>query len=139
LEDAFRDLLMKFNIERKFEILLRFDRFAKRRVLSRELQLNLYRVLQEQLRNILKHAKATRVEVFVSVYNDVLIFRIIDNGIGVDLQQSKKGIGLANMTRRIELFSGSFAIFSPPGGGCEVRVEIPLSKAPPIKGTASRG
>jgi PAS domain S-box-containing protein len=138
LEDAFKDLLTKFNIERKFEVLLRFDRFAKKRVLSRELQLNLYRVLQEQLRNILKHAKATRVEVFVSIYNNVLLFRIIDNGVGLNSQQGKKGIGLANMNRRIELFSGSFAIISPPEGGCEVRVEIPLAKAPPVKKATSR-
>jgi PAS domain S-box-containing protein len=138
LEDAFKDLLIKFNIEGKFQILLRFDRFAKKRALARELQLNLYRILQEQLRNILKHAKATKVEVFMSIYNDVLIFRIIDNGVGLNAEQSKKGIGLANMKRRAELFSGSFAIFSPAGGGCEVRVEVPLPKVSPVKRVASR-
>jgi PAS domain S-box-containing protein len=133
LENAFEDLLTKFNIENKFEILLRFDRFAKKRVFSRELQLNLYRVLQEQLRNILKHAQATRVEVFVSIYNEVLLFRIIDNGVGLDPQQGKRGIGLANMNRRIELFSGRFTIISPQEGGCEVRVEIPLAKVAPAR------
>jgi PAS domain S-box-containing protein len=133
LENAFEDLLTKFNVEKKFEILLRFDRFAKKRILGRELQLNLYRILQEQLKNILKHAHATRVEVFVSIYNEVLLFRIIDNGVGLDVQQGKKGIGLANMNRRIELFSGQLEIISPQGGGCEVRVEIPLAKAPPVK------
>jgi len=138
LEDAFKDLLFKFNVERKFEISLRFDRFAKKRALARELQLNLYRILQEQLRNILKHAGATRLEVFMSIYNDVLIFRIIDNGVGLNAEQSKKGIGLANMKRRAELFSGSFAIFSPAGGGCELRVEVPLPRSSAAKRVASR-
>jgi|GEM_PF-2346376 PAS domain S-box-containing protein len=139
LEDAFKDLLIKFNIEGKFQILLRFDRFAKKRALPRELQLNLYRILQEQLRNILKHAKATKLEVFMSIYNDVLIFRIIDNGVGLNSEESKKGIGLANMKRRAGLFSGSFAIFSPAGGGCEVRVEVPLPRSSPVKRIATRG
>ncbi len=133
LEDAFKDLLHKFNIEGKFQILLRFDRFAKKRGLARDLQLNLYRILQEQLRNISKHAKATKLEVGMSIYNDVLIFRIVDNGVGLSSEQSRKGIGLANMKRRAGIFSGSFEIFSRAGGGCEVRVEVPLAKSSPIK------
>ena len=55
--------------------------------------------------------------------------KIIDNGVGFNAAASKGGIGLANMKRRVQLFSGTFAIYSEVGDGCEVIVEIPLSGA----------
>ncbi len=127
LEDAFMDLLRSFNIEKKFEISLHFDELSKTRTLSRELQLNLYRILQEQLRNILKHAQASAIRVSVSTQNNLLQMKIADNGIGFDVESKKGGIGLANMNRRVQLFSGNFIIHSEIGNGSELLVEIPLS------------
>jgi PAS domain S-box-containing protein len=127
LVDAFEHLLVSFNIDRKYEILLNFDGPSKRSPFSRDMQLNLYRILQEQMKNILKYANATRIEVEVIINNNILKMRIADNGVGFDTDESKGGIGLANMTRRSELFSGNFAIHSTVGNGCEILVEIPLS------------
>ncbi len=128
LDDAFKHLLNSFNIEKKYEISLHFDTVAKSYPISRELQLNLYRILQEQLRNILKHAKASRIEVIVTIKNNILQMRIADNGIGIDTKTIKEGIGLANMNRRAQLFSGKFTLVDPvEEKGCEVLVEIPLS------------
>ena len=53
--------------------------------------------------------------------------RIADNGVGFDVESMKGGIGLANMNRRVQLFSGNFNVNSAVGNGCEVLVEIPLS------------
>ncbi|MDE3144967.1 MAG: PAS domain S-box protein, partial [Bacteroidota bacterium] len=128
LEDTFKYLLTSFNIEKKYEIELYFDNTAKNYPLSRELQLNLYRILQEQLRNILKHAKATRIEVEATINNNVFQMRIADNGVGFNNEIGKAGIGLANMNRRAQLFSGKFAIKNAGvGKGCEVLTEIPLA------------
>jgi signal transduction histidine kinase len=53
---------------------------------------------------------------------------ITDNGIGFDNSIAKQGIGLANMKRRTELFSGKFEINTLPGNGCTILIDIPLAK-----------
>ena len=98
--------------------MLHFDDAVKKYPISLEIQLNLYRILQEQLRNILKYANATLIEVDVLIHNNNLKMRISDNGIGFNVDTVKGGIGLANMKRRAELFSGKFEIDSSPGNGC---------------------
>lgn len=128
LEEAFVGLLNSFNMGDKYSISLNVDTQFKQQALNRDLQLNLYRILQEQLRNIMKHAKATTIDVEVSVKNDNrLEMGIADNGIGFDAKTIKGGIGLANMNRRVQLFSGTFTINSAPGKGCKVLAEVPLS------------
>lgn len=126
LEEAFTRLFDSFNPEEKIEYFLHFDRSVMDYPISLEIQLNLYRILQEQLRNILNYAHASAVDVFVSIDHDELELKISDNGVGYNTQLVSKGIGLANMKRRAELFSGNFEIFSSPGNGCDVIVRIPL-------------
>ncbi len=128
LEEAFKTLFGTFNVREQAEILLHFDLSVKKYPLSMEIQLNLYRILQEQLRNILKYAKATLIEVNVVIYNHILTMQITDNGIGFNRNTVKKGIGLANMKRRAELFSGIFEIDSSPGNGCTIIIDIPLNQ-----------
>jgi len=127
LEDAFINLLSTFNIEDKYKIALDFSEQAKNYSLSRDLQLNLYRILQEQLRNIVKHAHATNVYVGVIIHKEKLQMNISDNGIGFNLEGGKGGIGFANMNRRVELFSGNFTVNSSLGHGCEITIEVPLA------------
>jgi PAS domain S-box-containing protein len=128
LEEAFSRLFDSFNLDSRIQISFHFDHSVKQYQLSMEIQLNLYRILQEQLRNILKYAQADTIEVNVLVYNHKLKMQITDNGIGFDLSTAKKGIGLANMKRRTELFSGKFEIHTSPGNGCSVILDIPLAK-----------
>jgi len=68
------------------------------------------------------------VDICVDLENGKLNLQITDNGIGFDLSRVKKGIGIANMKRRAELFGGKTVIFSEPGKGCQVLVTIPLNK-----------
>jgi signal transduction histidine kinase len=82
------------------------------------------------LRNILKYAKGENIEVDLILNNNKLKMRIADDGIGFDKNNFKQGIGLANMKRRVELFFGNFQIFTSPGSGCEISIEIPLINAP---------
>ena len=89
--------------------------------------LALFRILQESLNNIFKHAMATTVIVQLSNVADKLVLEINDNGIGFDV--NKKGrpdsYGLIGMKERIKLLSGNLDITSKMGEGTSVRVEIP--------------
>ncbi len=133
LEDAFKILLKTFNIENKYIIRLHYDDSMKKTDLPLDLQLNLYRILQEQLKNIYKYSGAKFIELDILIYNKKLKMRIADNGVGFDVSTVKKGIGLANMKRRAELFSGNLEIDSSPGDGCKITVDIPLDVLKPAK------
>jgi len=126
LEEAFEILLKNCNIENKHEVSLYFDQDIEKLNINRDLQLNLYRILQEQLRNVLKYAHCKTIEVDLILNNDKLKMRVTDDGIGFDVNAVKSGIGISNMRRRTELFGGDFSICSAPGRGCELLIVIPL-------------
>lgn len=86
----------------------------------------LYRIVQEQLSNIYKHAKADRIMIRLSTAHRSAILLIIDNGIGFDVQQKRKGIGITNIFNRVESYNGKADIISFPGRGCTLSVTIPL-------------
>ena len=127
LEDVFNKLLISFNLNDHYKIELRIDNRVNKCSLTRDVQLNLYRILQEQLRNISNYSNATEISVELNIVNENLVMHTSDNGIGFDTAQSKNGIGLDNMKRRTELFSGKFEISSTPGSGCKIIVTIPLT------------
>ena len=90
-----------------------------------------YRVTQESLTNVAKHAQASRVQVSVRKLSRGLQVEIKDNGIAfeVDRQLAGKGrkrLGLLGMQERVRLVNGHFAVESAPGKGTAVRVEIPF-------------
>lgn len=126
LEEAFRRLLTDLNVEQKFESRLYFEHSIEQEHLPRDIQLTFYRILQEHLKNIIKYADARFITVEVLLYNGILIMKVTDDGVGFNTREVKKGIGIANMKRRAELFSGEFLIESSPGHGCVATVKIPL-------------
>jgi len=128
LPDAFETLLESINIHNRYSISLSFDEFDDGSI-SDELQLNLYRILQEQLNNILKYSEATSIEVEVMQTYEQISMRTYDDGKGFDMATVKKGIGISNIKKRTELFSGQFKLNSSPGKGCEIVIEIPISSA----------
>ncbi|MDE3235445.1 MAG: PAS domain S-box protein [Bacteroidota bacterium] len=126
LEDTLKILLTSFQFENRCEVSLHIEKEVNELPIKRDLQLNLYRILQEQLRNIFKHAEASSISIDVVKYDGKLILTIADNGVGFDISTMKKGIGLANIKRRVELFSGKLEIESSPENGCKLIVQIPL-------------
>jgi len=126
-EVAIEILINTFNVADAYEIDLQFDTDIKDDDLTLEMQLNLYRIVQEQLRNILKYSKATKITLEFFVENNMIVLRLSDNGVGFIMENAKSGIGLANMKRRAELFSGTFLIKSTPGNGCVMTVTIPVA------------
>lgn len=126
LKEAFEALLEDMNIENKFNIQLHVDEFDKNKV-SGDIQKNLYRILQEQLNNILKYSKANFIEIEITNSNDKIKMKIYDNGIGFNPNEIRKGIGLNNIKKRAEAFSGNFHLNTSPGSGCKLEIEIPLN------------
>lgn len=129
LEEAFTKLFNSFNFLKEYSIKMDFCEIAFQQELSLDLKLNLYRILQEQLKNIIKYAKASEIEVQVTCTNTrILRMRIADNGIGFNANEVKDGIGLSNMKRRAELSGGELLIITSPGNGTEIIVTIPLEE-----------
>lgn len=91
-----------------------------------EVQLTFYRVLQEQMTNILKYAKASNIQITVSQNNDRLVLSVKDNGVGFDTESKKSGIGLENIKRRAHALNGTMKIESSPGQGCALLFEVPF-------------
>ncbi|MBI3894652.1 MAG: hypothetical protein HY313_01845 [Acidobacteria bacterium] len=93
--------------------------------------LSLYRIVQESLRNIGKHAGATAVRVTLDGTDGALVLGVEDNGCGFALDQikGKRGVGLVSMEERIRLVDGSISIRTQPGMGTTVEARIPLGRS----------
>ena len=94
--------------------------------LERELESAIYRVIQEALTNVAKHAHADRVWIEVAEDADSLLIVVRDDGTGFDMNDRGRGFGLVGIRERIALQGGSLAIVSSPGAGTEVRGRIPI-------------
>lgn len=90
----------------------------------------LYRVIQEVVNNIIKHAKANTINLQLIRHEDELTVMIEDNGVGFDTGKINEfgGIGLKNIISRIEFLSGTVHFDSTPGKGTNVIIEVPISK-----------
>jgi two-component system NarL family sensor kinase len=95
----------------------------------------LFRMFQEMMNNILKHSKATRVNIAVNYSIDnKFVLKVEDNGVGFDVEKkrtqtsSSSGIGLKSMTNRASLIGAQITVQSQPGKGTSIKVELPLDK-----------
>ncbi|MCK4403504.1 MAG: PAS domain S-box protein [candidate division Zixibacteria bacterium] len=94
-----------------------------------EVEVTLYRIIQEALTNVAKHAKATEASVMVSQKNSTVILSVRDNGVGFDASKvlsAPRGMGLLNIKERVNLLGGSFEIISRPRKGTRVNINIPF-------------
>jgi signal transduction histidine kinase len=85
----------------------------------------LYRIVQEQVRNIIAYSKATTAKITLSIIENDVQLVIQDNGIGFDLTKKNKGIGLLNIQERTLFYGGTIEINTAEGEGCRIRVKIP--------------
>jgi len=92
--------------------------------LDDKMQVTIFRIVQEQLNNILKHSKATNADIRLSKHENEVTLSISDNGKGCDVLQEKAGVGIINIKSRAELYGGTVAITSKPGEGYELKVML---------------
>jgi PAS domain S-box-containing protein len=97
----------------------------------------LYRIVQEALRNVIKHSGAEHAEVQLSASADAICLQIVDDGAGFDRQliAAKGGLGLVSMRERLHLVRGVLAIDARPSGGTRIDVRVPRGSAGDPEGT----
>ncbi|MCH2035225.1 MAG: histidine kinase [Tenacibaculum sp.] len=88
---------------------------------------NVYRIIQESLQNIIKHAKAKSVTLDFGLKNQKLFITISDDGVGFDTKKGKKGIGIKNIKTRVDKLSGSVDFLSKIDHGTTLTIIIPYS------------
>jgi signal transduction histidine kinase len=108
-------------------ILASFEFFPEEEIntLSQPVQIELYRIIQELVMNIIKHANAKHLGIFITHHENYINLMIEDDGIGFDPKNQKNGIGLKSIQNRIQGLNGEWTIDSKPGKGTIVNVDIP--------------
>lgn len=94
--------------------------------LTKEHELNIFRIVQELVNNALKYSKCKTIEISIQEIESKLIIAVIDDGEGIDPTQTVKGIGLDNINSRVETLQGSITIDSKEGVGVSAIIELPL-------------
>ncbi|GAA4962960.1 hypothetical protein GCM10023315_09090 [Algibacter aquimarinus] len=94
---------------------------------SNKTKIHFYRIVQESLHNIYKHANATLVNIDFKLKNDKICLTLNDNGSGFDVNKTKSGIGLKNMNSRINEIEGTIHITSTKESGTTVTIEAPIA------------
>jgi PAS domain S-box-containing protein len=93
--------------------------------------LELFRILQESLTNVLRHAQATEVHISLTTENDRLFLRIMDNGVGIfpDCRRKTNSFGLLGIEERVHTLGGVFSMGNEAGKGLSLTVTVPLESA----------
>ncbi|MCD4731913.1 MAG: PAS domain-containing protein [Bacteroidales bacterium] len=128
---AIENLIMKAN--EMYDANFRFNHYDYKGRIDTKLEKALYRICQESLTNIVKHAKAKNADFQLFRSNNIIVLVIDDDGIGFDLKSlesdtKKTSIGLISIRERVMSFDGAFTIDSQPGKGTELIIEIPCRK-----------
>ena len=105
---------------------LDFDETINWDGISNKNKIHVYRIVQESLHNIYKHAHASMVKISFKLKNNVICLTVKDNGSGFDVDKVKSGIGLKNMNSRINEINGSIEIASKKGKGTTVKITVPI-------------
>ena len=128
---AIENLIIRAN--ELYETRFRFDAFDFTNRIDPKREKVLYRICQESLNNIVKHAQAKNATYQIFWQDTSVVLVIEDDGVGFDSKAMEassdgSGIGLISMRERVLAFDGNFSISSQPGSGTEIIVEIPCPK-----------
>ncbi len=125
LKEAVAEMIDNLKYSQKIDIKLKTSGLAKMDIPDK-VKLTVFRIIQEQMNNVLKHSKATDAEIKLAGLKNELVVSIADNGIGFETKKRMKGIGLMNITNRTEVHNGNVNIVSSPGNGCTLKISIPI-------------
>jgi PAS domain S-box-containing protein len=125
LIDSLKELISDILLVKEIKIAFNCPDYCEHEM-EAGLNLVVYRIIQEQLNNILKYAKASSVKITLKKEGAQLIIIVYDNGRGFDTSAKRKGIGLKNIINRAEIYNGKVDIDSSPGNGCKMTIVFPL-------------
>jgi signal transduction histidine kinase len=95
-------------------------------ILDASKKATLFRIVQEQFKNIARHSKAKLVHIEIKITKEQVELMIKDDGVSFKPEEIKWGIGFSSIHQRTQLYNGSITIKTAPGKGCKMVVKIPL-------------
>jgi signal transduction histidine kinase len=127
LMPALENLLSDFS--ERTHIAMRLDASCGEVEFSEPMSTSVYRIVQEALTNVARHAEATEVELTVKLEADRLYLSVRDNGKGLPPQSGEiRSFGLLGIKERAQTLGGSAQIYSPPEGGTIVAIDVPVAR-----------
>jgi len=124
LVEALNDLCIK--IQRTTGIEVTFKHETEQERFSAEVEITLFRIMQELFGNSIKHANASFIHLNLLVQHNQLLLTYQDNGSGFDLLETKNGSGLKNIQSRMDFIKGTVEITTKPGQGMAVEIKVDL-------------
>lgn len=128
LVQAIGNLIKEIQFVASIQISLNAEHYQEA-AFDKNLKLTLYRIVQEQLNNIIKHSGAKTATIELTRSAASISLSITDDGMGFDLIKKTEGIGLRNIKNRINYYDGTVQIVSSPGNGCTLLVNTPVSQS----------
>ena len=126
LSSALKALAEKLQISKEYRVRLKIE-LSDEKIVPKAVQLALYRIVQEEVNNILKHSRASKIGIHLFEKDKNILLEVSDNGKGFDLAKIKHGLGITNINNRAENFGGFAELSSSPGKGCTWLVKIPIN------------
>jgi PAS domain S-box-containing protein len=127
LTTVLEEMTDEIHVATNINFILNSTEFDEKR-LNNDIKLMIYRIVQEQVNNIIKHSRASQVNIDITSDADQISLSIADNGIGFDTKQKSKGIGLRNIENRVKFYRGNATIRSQKEKGCVLEICIPIKK-----------
>ncbi|WP_156288463.1 sensor histidine kinase [Oceanobacillus salinisoli] len=123
LQEGVKELLKELTQKVPMEMKQKIESFP----MDKGVEDQLFRILQESLSNTLRHAKATTLQVMLIERDETIILRVVDNGVGFEMENMKTGsYGLQNMRERAYEIGGTFKLISLPNQGTQLEVKVPI-------------
>jgi PAS domain S-box-containing protein len=127
LGEAITEMVDKINLSEKVKVDFKFFATVKKTALKSEDKIAVYRIVQEQLNNILKHAHAKNVFIELAIKPSKIHLFIEDDGNGFNPKKINKGIGLKSIHHRVEYYHGTIDIESGKNKGCKMTITLNIS------------
>jgi PAS domain S-box-containing protein len=130
LAEALRGLCEEFQRYNDQKMVIKVDVDEVTNILPEEAIIVIYRISQEFLANVHKHAEASQVAITIKVYPEIVAITLADNGKGFDLEEIKdrpgerRGLGVASMEERLRMLGSRFSLTSRPGHGTRLYFEV---------------
>jgi PAS domain S-box-containing protein len=125
LQESLEEMLRRLNGAEKFKVELEINDPEALKKIDFNVSLSIFRIVQEQIHNIIKHADASHVAISIDLSKQFIDMEISDDGKGFNPKEVSRGVGLANIRNRAEFHGGISHVSSAPGEGCNLSVYIP--------------
>jgi signal transduction histidine kinase len=120
------DLVEDLRFSNLFEVRFSHCQTSDLEEIGQSKKVTLFRIIQEQTKNILKYSEAKTVQISLHMQNDWVRLEVMDDGVGFDPEKIRRGLGLSNIYERARLYAGKVRLRAAPGEGCSMVVTIPI-------------